>query len=689
MDFSPRIGEKSDVLLKHSSFQYLTPILLMQMYKCTRVISIFRRRSTAMLLVLFLNIILLVIPLSLVSMEQHGREPKCAITHSEPILAFGIRCYENDSVGRMESIINLLRSAQQNQENFEFNNVDLEDIPRNFVLLFPQVVKVTILHESEQSYRSSVLSNSLLYKLKRVKELNIKRTGIVKIEEDAFKEFMSLVRLSLSFNSISIIPAQFPRQLPLLEILRLSNNMLTSESVNVISQLRYLKLLDLSYNLIDHLAAPNSGYFYYLEELYIVGNPIKSVYKMESFKNLRYLHITYLANVTDLFSRKDQYSRLYKFIFTNGSAIAFDTNLLAAAPRLQNLEITRNQLESIPAGNQQTKENIKKFSLAYNQITFIHENDFDDWTSLIRLYLQWNRINGFNKNAFSKLRRLRFIFLDYNQIKTIDPDSLRNNRILEMFSISYNQVNHIHPNLFRNTGKLQYVDLSGNRIRDLVARNPLACSIAYVALRGNKISTVTFSRTKSYKTLANFGLDSEFVPHSILTALKIYGQNATKVFSLTNKNLTTFREINMFVAVNILISLDVTNNQITMLEPTDFSGVVNLKYLSLQSNIITKIKSKAFEAAGHLEAIDLGQNKLSTIPVDAFDGLENLIFFNLADNKLKSIPGSLYDLKMPNLVFLNVSNNQVQNFNIEHFAMMRSLGQIVVEGMKIEAIFYY
>ncbi|KAL7671330.1 hypothetical protein ACOME3_006230 [Neoechinorhynchus agilis] len=640
-------------------------------------------------LVLPLNMLLLIIQLSLVSLEQHGIEPKCEITQSEPILVFGIRCYENDAVGRMESIINLLRSAQSNQQNFEFNNVDLKDIPRNFVLLFPQVVKVTVIHESEQSYRSSVLSNSLLYKLKRVKELNIKRAGIVKIDEDAFKEFKRLVRLSLSFNSISLIPAKFPRQLPLLKILRLSNNMLTSESINVICRLRYLKLLDLSYNLIDHLGSSRSGYFYYLKELHIVGNPIKSVDKKESFKNLRYLHITYLANATDLFSRKNQYSKLYEFIFTNGSAKAFDTNLLAAAPRLENLEITRNRLESIPAGNQQTKENIKKFSLAYNQVTFIHENDFDDWTSLTKLHLPHNRIKGFHKNAFSKLTRLREIFLDYNQIKTISSGSLRNNRLLEIFSISYNQLNHIHPNLFRNTGNLEYVDLSGNRIRDLIARNSPTHSIAYVALWGNKISTVTFCRTKSYKTLANFGLYSEFVPQSILTALKIYGQNATKVISLTNKNLTTFREIKMLLTINILISLDLTNNKITMLEPTDFSSLVNLKYLSLQSNIITKIKSKAFEAAGHLEAIDLSQNKLSTIPVDAFDGLGNLIFLNLADNKLRSIPGSLYDLKMPNLVFLNVSNNQVHYFNIDRFAMMRSLGQIVVEGMKIEATFFY
>ncbi|KAL7671337.1 hypothetical protein ACOME3_006237 [Neoechinorhynchus agilis] len=630
-----------------------------------------------------------VIPLSLVSLEQHGREPKCEITHSEPISNFGIRCYENDAVGKMESIINLLRSAQSNQQNFEFNNVDLKDIPENFILSFLQVVKVTVLNEYEQSYRSSVLSSSVLYKLKRVKELEIEGAGIVKVQEDAFKEFMSLVRLSLSFNSISVIPAQFPRQLPLLEILRLSNNMLTSESINVISRLRYLKLLDLSYNLIDHLAAPNSGYFYNLEELYIVGNPIKSVYKMESFKNLRYLHITYLENVNDLLSCKDQYSKLYEFMVTNGSAKAFDTNLLAAAPRLENLEITRNQLESIPVGNQQTNENIKKFSLAYNQITFINENDFDDWKGLTKLHLPHNRINGFHKNAFSKLKSLRDIFLDYNQIKTIDPDTLRNNIILEIFSISYNQLNHIHRNLFRNTGNLEYVDLSGNRIRDLIARNSPTYSIAFVALRGNKISTVTFSRTKSYKTLANFGLYSEFVPQSILTALKIYGQNATKVISLTNKNLTTFREIKMLLTINILISLDLTNNKITMLGHTDFSGLVNLKYLSLQSNIITKIKSKSFEAASHLEAIDLSHNKLSTIPIDAFDGLGNLIFLNLADNKLRSIPGSLYDLKMPNLVFLNVSNNQVQHFNIDHFTMMRSLGQIVVEGMKIKAIFYY
>ncbi|KAL7671349.1 hypothetical protein ACOME3_006249 [Neoechinorhynchus agilis] len=629
--------------------------------------------------------LLLIIQLSLVSLEQHGIEPKCEITQSDPILVFGIRCYENDAVGRMESIIYLLRSAQRNQENFEFDNSYSLAVQRGNAasvmatveegqkLEFGGRLKKTVIHESEQSYRSSVLSNSLLFKLKRVKELNIKRAGIVKIDEDAFKEFMSLVRLSLSFNSISVIPAKFPLQLPLLKILRLSNNMLTSESIDVICRLRYLKLLDLSYNLIDHL----------------VGNPIKSVYKMESFKNLRYLHITYLANATDLFSRKDQYSKLYEFIFTNGSAKAFDINMLAPAPQLENLEITRNQLESIPAGNQQTKENIKKFSLAYNQVTFIHENDFDDWTSLTKLHLPHNRIKGFHKNAFSKLRRLREIFLDYNQIKTISSGSLRNNRLLKIFSISYNQLYHIHHNLFRNTGNLQYVDLSGNRIRDLIARNSPTHSIAYVALWLNKISTVTFCRTKSYKTLANFGLYSEYVPQSILTALKIYGQNATKVISLTNKNLTTFREIDIWLTINILISLDLTDNQITMLEPTDFSGLVNLKYLSLQSNIITKIKSKSFEAASHLEAIDLSQNNLSTIPVDAFDGLENLIFFNLADNKLRSIPGSLYDLKMPNLVFLNVSNNQVQNFNIEHFAMMRSLGKIVVQGMKIEAIFYY
>ncbi|KAL7671351.1 hypothetical protein ACOME3_006251 [Neoechinorhynchus agilis] len=252
-------------------------------------------------------------------MEQHGREPKCEITHSEPILAFGIRCYENDSVGRMESIINLLRSAQQNQENFEFNNVDLEDIPQYFVLLFPQVVKVTILHESEQSYRSSVLSNSLLFKLKRVKKFEIEGAGIVKIQEDAFKEFMSLVRLSLSFNSISVIPAQFPRQLSPLEILRLSNNMLTGESINVISQLRYLKLLDLSYNAELRLFLVSRGIVH---------------------------------NVNDLLGGNEEYFRLYEFMVTNGSAEAFDTNLLAAALRLENLEITRNKLESIPAENQ-------------------------------------------------------------------------------------------------------------------------------------------------------------------------------------------------------------------------------------------------------------------------------------------------------------------------------------------------
>ncbi|KAL7676477.1 hypothetical protein ACOME3_002730 [Neoechinorhynchus agilis] len=589
----------------------------------------------------------------------------------------------------MKSITNLLGSVQRKHENFQFYNVDLKDIPENFSSLFPNAVKVTVSHDSEKSYTSSVLSNSLLHKLRGVKQLDIERAGIVKIQEDAFQEFMRIRRLSLSFNNISVIPVHFPQQLPLLNILRLSNNMLTSESINVISQLRYLKLLDLRNNLIEHLSAQDCSSFYNLEELYIVGNPIKSVDKMEWFKNLRYLHISYLANVTDLLRRKEQYSRLYEFIVTNGPAKVFDTNLLAAAPRLENLEITRNQLNLIPLGNLQTKENIKELSLAYNQIKFIYENDLNDWTSLTILRLQDNKIIGFHKNAFSKLTSLRDIFLDHNLVKTISSDSFRNNRLLEIFSISCNELNYVHRNLFRNTKKIRYIDASGNRIRDLIAGNSPMYSIPSVILRGNNISTVTFNRTNTYLNLAYFGLRSEFVPQSILTALKIYGPKATQVISLRHQNLITVREINVWLPSNTLTSLDLSNNQITMLEPSDFSRLSNLKYLSLQSNIISKIKSKAFEAASFLEAIDLSHNKLSTFPVDAFEGLGNLLFFNLADNKLRSIPGSLYDIKMLNLVFLNVSNNMVKHFNIDRFAMMRSLGQIVVNGMKIEAIYYY
>ncbi|KAL7671559.1 hypothetical protein ACOME3_006453 [Neoechinorhynchus agilis] len=518
-----------------------------------------------------LNILWLVIQLNLISMEPSGRESKIKITRCQSILGFGIGCYENDAAGRMKSMTNLLRSAQHNQKIFEFNNVDLKDIPEKFALVFSKVVKVTFSHESEKSSRSSVLSSSLLYKLRRVKQLDIERAGIVKIQEDAFKDLKRVVRLSLSFNNISVIPVQFPQQLPLLEMLRLSNNILTSESINVVRKLRYLKVLDLNNNLIEHLSAQDCSSFYPLKELYIVGNPIKSVDKMESFKNLRYLHITYLANVTDLLSHKDQYSRLYEFIVTDGSAKAFDTNLLAAAPRLENLEITRNQLKWIPPGNLQTTENIKKFSLAFNQIKFIDENDFDYWTSLTILRLPHNKINGFHKNAFSKLTGLRDIFLDHNLITTINSNSLRNNRLLEIFSISYNQLNYVHCNLFRNNKKLEYIDLSENQIRDLIARNYPVYSIPSVVLRGNNISTVTFNRTNIYLTLAYFGLRSEFVPQSILTALKIYGKKSTQIIWLRNQTLTTVRTINKWLTTNTITSLDLNNNQITILEPKDFS----------------------------------------------------------------------------------------------------------------------
>lgn len=122
----------------------------------------------------------------------------------------------------------------------------------------------------------------------------------------------------------------------------------------------------------------------------------------------------------------------------------------------------------------------------------------------------------------------------------------------------------------------------------------------------------------------------------------------------------------MFTDANTLQILDLTKNQIDVVEMNAFAGLENsLTILTLSSNRLEYLKRCYFSGLDKLNTLYINDNLISFIEVGTFSDLINLVDLDLSKNALFHIPpGVLSDL--PSLVYLTLSQNclkSINNFN--------------------------
>ena len=134
-----------------------------------------------------------------------------------------------------------------------------------------------------------------------------------------------------------------------------------------------------------------------------------------------------------------------------------------------------------------------------------------------------------------------------------------------------------------------------------------------------------------------------------------------------------------------LFDLDLSNNNITVLFDTAFSGLSNLFRLNLDSNNMTVIQTKTFVTNTNLQVLQLAYNKL--------DFLYHLSFPNNSKVQRLELQNNIIDvLDFPNdffpfLTFLDLSHNEVEFiFNGPGTAFPESIQEISLAWNDIEII---
>ncbi|CAK6982290.1 toll-like receptor 13 isoform X1, partial [Scomber scombrus] len=323
-------------------------------------------------------------------------------------------------------------------------------------------------------------------------------------------------------------------------------------------------------------------------------------------------------------------------------------------------------------------------TLGYNDIGELSCSDFLNLTSLMQLFLNNNRISRIRGCVFQELKNLRLLHIQENPIYSLDDTfkvSLKSLRILNMHR---NDLKELHEGNFENLSFLLNLDLESRSIYQVENGTFEGLDhLQTLVLTPYSLNTDMFRGLPHLErltlTLPNF-LNS--VSHQLPKEPPFLNVPSLRKLIIQNNNkydwvippdlLRGLNSLEHFAAVNFfagpphpdtftytphLISLQITNSNVSYPEPELVRSIPNLQSLDLSKN---KLRSLDFLAHADLPALSwlkLSENELTVINETVFRSLPALTYLDLLGNP--------FTCDCSNVGFIQwlISNNQTQVVN--------------------------
>jgi len=174
---------------------------------------------------------------------------------------------------------------------------------------------------------------------------------------------------------------------------------------------------------------------------------------------------------------------------------------------LVRLDLSHNQLQTLPNNIFDRLVNLQSLSLYSNQLNTLPNNIFDNLGNLQSLSLFNNQLQTLPNNIFDNLGNLQWLYLSNNQLQTLPNNIFDNLGNLQVLYLHHNHLQELPNNIFDRLGKLQNLSLSNNQLQTLP--NNIFDNLGNLKelwLGGNQFDHATLNALQALKT-ARPGID--------------------------------------------------------------------------------------------------------------------------------------------------------------------------------------
>ena len=131
---------------------------------------------------------------------------------------------------------------------------------------------------------------------------------------------------------------------------------------------------------------------------------------------------------------------------------------------------------------------------------------------------------------------------------------------------------------------------------------------------------------------------------------------------------------------DLLTDLDLSNNDLEIVNATEIGRLADLRNLDLSSNKLTQLRLKHYK----LKILDLSDNNISSVRSLSLEGLISLQELNLAQNKIISLPADAF-VGSGLLTVLNLKSNRIVSLEAGSLDELASLKELVLTKNRLSS----
>ena len=321
---------------------------------------------------------------------------------------------------------------------------------------------------------------------------------------------------------------------------------------------------------------------------------------------------------------------------------------------------------------------ITKLILKYNNFHSV-DASFNFYPELELVDLSSNELVSIPARSFSSQRKLKELRMESNKISQLGEKTFSGLGKLEVLNLAHNLIEKLVNKVFRPLRKLKELDLRENRLSEIEDRALIGLSqVRVLDLSDNLLETIPTTALSHLENLAEVKLgrnnikmvvDNSFSGLSRLSLLDLSGNKIERIHEKAFSQLKSLNQLDLkdnqlyqvpshaFHAFDKLEILDIGQNMFTRIEEEAFVDLNKLRSLRISGcSQLEQIGAGAFSDLIDLEEMELSSNrKLSLLHPQSFGSVISLRTIDLSNNGLPSLSSSL--LPWASLASVDLSGN--------------------------------